>query len=170
MIESAGPMSAEEVLKMIKDVCEGLQFLHSQKEGPVIHGSVETSHVLKGKGGEWKLASFGATTFDGESPTSGKVKSDIWQLGVLIFMSLFGAHPFGGEGQDSEAAMSLKKGCALAIPPSRPRTLLEGRLCILMHWLLAPDAALRPTSKQVGVVLSHLDNMVATQLMKAVPP
>lgn len=169
-IESQGPMSAEEVLKMIKDVAEGLQFLHCQKEGPVIHGSVEAAHVLKGKGGEYKLASFGATHFDAESPGSPKVKSDIWQLGILIFMSLFGLHPFGGEGEKSEAANSLKKGCALAVPHGRPKSLLEGRLCILMHWLLVPDACLRPTAKQVSVLLGHLEKMVASQLIKALPP
>jgi len=170
ILKSKGPMSGEEVLQMLKDVVAGLEFLHGQKEGPVIHGSVYASHVLKGKGGEWKLASFGKTTFDGESEDSAVVKLDIWQLGALIFVALFGAHPFGRASEGSKAAMSLKEGCALKVPHQRPRTLLEGKLCILMHWLLAPDAALRPTSKQVGVVLSHLDGMVATQLMKAVPP
>jgi serine/threonine protein kinase len=170
ILESKGSMSAEEVLAMTKDVVAGLEFLHGQKEGPITHGSVETSHVLKGKKGEWKLAGFGATSFDGESPASAKVKSDVWQLGVLIFMSLFGVHPFGGKGQDSEAAMSLKKGCALPVPHGRPRSLLEGRLCILVHWLLVPDAALRPTAKQVGVLLGHLERMVASQIMKTLPP
>merc|ERR1719456_1883469 len=66
--------------------------------------------------------------------------------------------------------MALKEGCALAVPHARPASLLEGKLCILMHWLFAPDAALRPTSKQVGVMLGHLEKMVATQLMKAMPP
>lgn len=169
IIESKGPMSAEEVLKMVKDVTEGLQFLHGQKEGPVIHGSVETSHVVQGTGGEFKLTSFGATHFDAESPASPKVKSDIWQLGVLIFMSLFGIHPFGGEGEKSEAANSLKKGCPLAVPHHRPKSLLEGRLCILMHWLLVPEPCLRPTAKQVSVLLGHLEKMVATQLIKALP-
>merc|ERR1719161_2342035 len=170
IIEGKGPMSAEEVLKMVKDVAEGLQFLHGQKEGPVIHGSLETAHILKGKGGEFKLASFGATHFDADSPASPKVKSDIWQLGILIFMSLFGLHPFGGEAEKSEAANSLKKGCALAVPHQRPKSLLEGRLCILMHWLLVPDACLRPSAKQVSVLLGHLEKMVASQLIKALPP
>lgn len=169
ILQNQGPMSAEEALKMVKDVAEGLQFLHNQKEGPVIHGSVEVSHVLKGKGGEFKLSSFSATHFDAESPTCHKVKSDIWQLGVLLFVALFGIHPFGGEGENSEAANSLKKGCALAVPHGRPKSLLEGRLCILMHWLLVPDACLRPSAKQVSVLLGHLEKMVASQLIKALP-
>eukprot|EP00746_Dinoflagellata_sp_MGD_P124130 gnl/MRDRNA2_/MRDRNA2_58714_c0_seq1.p1 gnl/MRDRNA2_/MRDRNA2_58714_c0~~gnl/MRDRNA2_/MRDRNA2_58714_c0_seq1.p1 ORF type:complete len:692 (+),score=152.65 gnl/MRDRNA2_/MRDRNA2_58714_c0_seq1:148-2076(+) len=170
IIKSKGPMSGEEVLKMLKDVVAGLEFLHGQKEGPITHGSVEMSHVLKGQGGEWKLASFGKTSFDGESEGCAKVKLDVWQLGALIFVALFGAHPFGRASEGSKAAMSLKEGCALAVPHQRPRTLLEGKLCILMHWLLAPDHAVRPTAKQVGVLLGHLERMVASQIMKTLPP
>lgn len=159
---SGGTLKVQEALQVLEDVAAGLHSLHTSEDKPegkpVIHGSVRAEHVFCTKSGTWKLGSFGAAEA-GEQPD---VASDVLQLGVLIFKLLFGCAAEVLSGLDSKSA--------LPVPNGRPADALEGRLCLLLRWMLAADPVKRPTAKQVGVIVESLRSMPAVELIQAMPP
>lgn len=159
LTRNGGALKVDEALQVLEDVAAGLHCLHTAQSGPAIHGSVRPDHVLRGKSG-WKLGGFSALVASGEGGL--EEASDVLQLGILIFESLFGS--LEGEPCGPEASS------ALLVPHGRPADALEGRLCLLLRWMLAADPRRRPTAKQVTVMVDSLRCMPAKELMQAMPP
>eukprot|EP00759_Apiculatamorpha_spiralis_P051934 PhF_6_TR5550/c0_g1_i4/m.7920 len=117
------PLSVDRIREMFLDVLFGLQFLHGKG---VVHMDIKPENILVGKNGECKLADFGvcAVLNDTFEPTNNNRTSDVihsthgtplffapemlsgesfrgkatdvWALGVTLFIVMFGRLPFGG--------------------------------------------------------------------------
>lgn len=100
----AGYCSEKEAWRFIKDVAEGLDYIHNKG---IIHGDIKPSNVLISEGGyiindfdmEGDLASYAFTppewSKSGENITE---KSDVWSLGASVFYLINGTFIFNGRG------------------------------------------------------------------------
>lgn len=102
----------QEILSVIKQILEGIQYLHSNK---IIHRDIKPQNILIQEPLIIKLCDFGfSQTFKEEinmfqticgtplymSPEILKmqpytIKSEIWSLGVLFYNIFFNSHPYG---------------------------------------------------------------------------
>ena len=104
----AGYCSEREVWRFIRDVAEGLAYLHGKS---IIHQDIKPSNILIGDDG------YVITDFDmGSDPTSHAFtppewnpersgiteKSDIWSLGASVFTLINGSYLFSGRGGSAQ--------------------------------------------------------------------
>lgn len=168
MAQQDGSMKPDEVLHVLRDIADGLMCLHCMPSGPVLHGSLEPAHVVRGvETGNWKLGSFG-TAHKSLKDDPEDAASDIWQLGILLLTLLYGSTAF-----DQKFASKDEKGVhhqlVSSIPSQRPANNLEGRMCLLACWLLAAKPSMRPSAEQVVIAIASLGSMPAPQLGLAFP-
>lgn len=107
--------SPKHVLPIVKQVCEALDYAHS--EG-IIHRDIKPSNVMVKPNGDVMLMDFGIARLDGQSnmtqdgqtigtphymsPEQCKglqidSRSDLYSLAIVVYEMLSGARPFGGE-------------------------------------------------------------------------
>lgn len=102
----------EKIIKYTKDIINGLKYLH---ERYIIHGDIKASNILLDKDDNAVIIDFGISKyFNEEMHIKGtpyfmapenlnkdnrikNYKSDIWALGILIYLMLYGTLPFMGE-------------------------------------------------------------------------
>lgn len=131
-IESSGPLPAHEVRDIVRQLCAALEAAH---ERGIVHRDVKPANVLLGLDGRVRLADFGLgrdTTeaslshsaealigsphflapelLDGEAASPA---SDLWSVGVVVYLSLTGKRPFQA---DSLAALFAQIHAA-PVPP-----------------------------------------------------
>lgn len=155
-------MKSDDLLHVFRDVAEGLLCLHTADLGAVVHGSLEPEHIFRDlKSGVWKLGSYGAVT------RSSETASDIWQLGVLLLTVLFGSTAFSiCKGTSVDEVRDL---IVSSLPFGRPCSNMEGRLLVMIHWMLAAEPSQRPTAEQVVIALGKLGELPAPALALALP-
>jgi formylglycine-generating enzyme required for sulfatase activity len=139
-----GPLEVEKVREVLREVTQGLAYLHSQKQ---IHRDLKPANVLRVKG-RWKLSDFGLVRRLGNESYvqtanpigtiaymppeafEGKISPawDMWSLGIMAVQMLAGSIPY----QFSEPTQLLKQvmNGAIELPtlPDEFRHIVEGCL------------------------------------------
>jgi len=123
------PIESEEAVWILFNICEGLKFAHAQK---IIHRDLKPQNILL-KNGVPKISDWGLSRIISETTTTtamsftpyyaapeqinNRVKderTDIWQLGVILYELVTGALPFKG---DSMVEIGMNIATKDPIPP-----------------------------------------------------
>lgn len=176
-------ISEEEAWKLLRDVAEGLAYLHG-KNPPVIHQDIKPDNILISDEGIYMITDFGISSrvrstlrksqamkssggtlaYMGperfsQNPTP-IMASDVWSLGAMMFELLTGQPPFGEHGgllQKSGADMPL-----INADYSQP-------LKDIIYKCLATNTWDRPTAKQAGEYASlHLMGIDTSELLESI--
>ena len=144
---SAGKLPADEVLQIVQQVCEALQFAHDQG---VVHRDIKPENILLDQRGRVKIADFGLAKLNAdpqtpvsltgtqqvlgtfnymapeqlEKPGSVDHRADIYSLGVVLYELLTGELPIGrfplpGEKQSQFAPLDQVVARTLEKEPQR---------------------------------------------------
>ncbi len=144
---AAGRLPAEEVLQIVQQVCEALQFAHDQG---VVHRDIKPENILLDQRGRVKIADFGLAKLSAdpqlpvsltgtrqvlgtfnymapeqiEKPGSVDHRADIYSLGVVLYELLTGELPMGrfqlpGETQPRYAPLDQVVARTLEKEPQR---------------------------------------------------
>ena len=129
-VEQSGKLTPREVLKIIPQICEALQFAHD--EG-IVHRDIKPENVLLDKKGRVKIADFGLAKLLGQPPQNFRLtgtrdvmgtphymapeqvehpqavdhRADIYSLGVVFYEMLTGELPLGRFGPPSSRARDV---------------------------------------------------------------
>ncbi|EAX92585.1 CAMK family protein kinase [Trichomonas vaginalis G3] len=163
LLKKKGNLTEFETVKVIKDVLEGLVYLHDNR---VIHRDIKLENFLVGKDGRVKIADFGLSTklsYDDEkkytvcgtpnylSPEiladaskGHSYEVDIWAIGVSVYAMLIGRPPF----QTARTKLTYEhiKTCSYLFPVE-PKISQAARDFIKSTLQIKPE--LRPTAQEL---------------------
>lgn len=182
------PMSWGEALPLLIEVCEGLQALHQRG---VTHGDLRAQHVLLREPPRGALLiDFGVSVAFGAPPAPGLDKSlaywaperltfaaatpatDLYSLGVLMFLCLAGRLPFIPEAASEEdpvdPAQRLSELHRSAPPPALARPDVPPAVVALVARLMSKEPSKRPP--KVDAVLEVLRHPEGVALSVVSPP
>lgn len=157
IVAADGALSAEETARIGRDLAQALGVVHAVG---LVHGDVKAENVMRESGGRIVLMDFGAggdaRLLAGQRLISGTprylppevldgaplgVSSDIYALGVLLFLLLSGRYPY--QAIDAAALREeQRRNDRPRLPALRPD--IEAPLCALIEGCLAVDPAQRP--------------------------
>jgi len=178
-------IEGEIVLPILRDVVQGLRFLHSY-EPPVIHGDLKAQNILVDSKLRAKVADFGLSQKKRVGATgtpfwmapellTGKsyntVKSDCYSFGIMLYEIYSRKEPY--EGEDPQ--MALRQVCDPNINkrPPIPKT-CPPKMTAIMTECVHVESKLRPSFEEIDDRLKRLDtdavepglNMISKQLSK----
>lgn len=194
--KAPGDVPDDECVEVVLHMSRALDHLHNLKM-PTEHLGITPDHILwSGTSGQWKLCDFGSCVIkvvqeEEEAPdeeireiiskcilepadrppeysADGKVPLfplaiDIWMLGITLFQTMFVRKPF--KKLDGETLRY-----PLEVPGWAAMTPRGGKLCILLHWMLAQQPRSRPTAGQLSEVLEKWRRIKPLNLASACSP
>lgn len=187
--ESGRLLPAKAARDLGEQLAMGLCHLHGQS---ILLGRLTPGGVLLGADGCWKLGDLGhasrlpigaedwrqqcrdaggAPAFASACETPPEARGsrdldlapemDVWLLGHLLTLVLIGA-----------AACSVLVDDGAAALPASPKALMDplvARFWLLLHWLLAPRPAQRPTAHEAMALLNAVAHMAPGELLEEMP-
>ncbi|MFC9893849.1 protein kinase [Nocardia sp. NPDC127579] len=162
---TAGPLPVAVAARLGRGVLAGLRAAHAVG---VLHRDVKPANVMLREDGSPVLTDFGIAAIDGLNGLTstghlvgsleyvaperlggqeGLPASDLWSLGLVLYVAVEGFHPMRRETTVAILAAVL----AGEVPPPRR----AGALTPLLEALLVPDPARRPTAEQVDQLLAQ---------------
>ena len=168
VLQSGSPMDISNVLSIVRQVAEALEYAHSQN---VIHRDLKPANILLPDDGRVKITDFGIAKFAGrvgtvrtdsligtpsymspEQVTGGKVdaRSDMFSLGIILYTMLTGQKPFAGD----TAAVMFKIAYEDPPPPSRLNSQISRAHDYIVLGCLAKDP-----DKRYGSASAFLDDL-----------
>lgn len=125
------PMACDEAAWILFNVCEGLKYAHARS---IVHRDLKPQNIML-KNGVPKVADWGLSRVMAESTSTTKTsftpyyaspeqisggkkdaRTDVWQLGVILYELLSGALPFTGENM---VEIGMKIATAEPLPPTQ---------------------------------------------------
>ncbi len=185
LIDKAGPLPIDQVVKLGREIAAALAFAH---ERGIVHRDVKPQNVLLSEG-RAKVTDFGiARSLDVEhgvtqtgtvlgtsnyiapEQASGQPiddRSDVYSFGVVLFELLTGTVPFEGESFVAVALQHINEP-APSVLERRPDT--PPRLARLVDAMLVKDHDARPSMDEVHGELDAVDRPEAGDRTVVVPP
>ena len=154
LLEGDKPLPRDRACQVASDIAQGLQYAHSYN---IVHGDLKPENVLFMKTGEakitdWGLGKFATSTSRGRGYTPGYAapeqiekfiidkRSDVYQLGLLLYEMLTGDNPF------AHGTLEERDKKVLGFIPRRPSEVNQelGPLDDIIMRCLEKDPASRP--------------------------
>lgn len=123
MLAEHGPWSANEAAVVGQEVCRALAAVHG---AGLVHGDVKAQNVMRESGGRFVLMDFGAGRFSDRHPAvtraagtplylapevlqggQATVQSDLYALGVLLYLLVTGSYPVQGASMEQLIAAHI---------------------------------------------------------------
>lgn len=173
ILAAQGPMSAGEAAIVGQELCRALGAVHA---AGLVHGDVKAQNVIRESGGRFVLMDFGAGQFIDQGRPDGKrapgtplylapevlqgghvtVQSDIYALGVLLYLLVTGTYPVKATTTDELVAAHVR---------GQRRHLRDARPDLPDTFIAAVERALDPDPQRrystVGELLSALTRVTA---------
>ena len=173
ILAAQGPMSAGEAAIVGQELCRALGAVHA---AGLVHGDVKAQNVIRESGGRFVLMDFGAGQFIDEGQSDGKraagtplylapevlqgsrvtVQSDIYALGVLLYLLVTGTYPVKASSTEELIAAHQR---------GQRRHLRDARPDLPDAFIAAVERALDPKPQRrystVGELLSGLTRVTA---------
>jgi len=182
-LESGPPLSLREVLRIIRQVADALDFAHRQG---IVHRDIKPSNVLLDKQGTVKVADFGIAKVTGQSTeltVAGSVmgspqylspeqirgeeldgRSDIFSLGVVLYELLSQKRPFDGDTITTLVYQILHK----EPPPISELRAVPERLEALLRRMLAKSRDDRfATAAELAVEVAACERELSDETLSA---
>lgn len=169
-----GPMPIKEALKIIQQVCDGLQAVHDCN---IVHRDLKPANIMVLNDGLVKITDFGVARPETSDLTEhdsligtmaymapeimlGKETTssvDIYSLGVIMYLALTGEVPFRAETPAQLVMMHVKK---TPVPPRKLRPEIPNWVNRLILSMLAKTVKERPRDARSisQTIQSNLDN------------
>ncbi len=183
IIEQRGPLSRDEIVRIISQVCDALHYAHTLAHQPVIHRDLKSNNILIENGtGRAVLTDFGIAqrvgapnldshligTAEYMSPEHAQGKptderSDLYSLGVIMYEMATGELPFRPSTPGPHAAKEvLAKHCSeRPKPPREVNPRVSPSLDAIIMLLLEKDPDRRYQS--AAVLQAHLTQQWTTE-------
>jgi eukaryotic-like serine/threonine-protein kinase len=178
-----GPLSLREVLRIVRQVADALEYAHSQG---IVHRDIKPSNILIDTIGRVKVADFGIAKMAGQSTeltVAGSVmgspqylspeqirgeeldgRSDLFSLGVVLYELLSGSRPFAGETITTLVYQILHK----EPPPVSALRAIPPRVEELLRRMLAKDRDERmATAAEVAKELAAIEAELSDETLAA---
>ena len=173
ILAAQGSMSAGEAAIVGQELCRALGAVHA---AGLVHGDVKAQNVIRESGGRFVLMDFGAGQFIDQGRTDGKratgtplylapevlqggrvtVQSDIYALGVLLYLLVTGTYPVKAASNEELVAAHMR---------GQRRHLRDARPDLPDTFIAAVERALDPDPQRrfatVGELLSALTRVTA---------
>ena len=183
LLEAKGVLSLGEVLRIVRQTAEALDYAHRQG---IVHRDIKPSNILIDKHGRVKVADFGIAKVAGQSTeltVAGSVmgspqylspeqirgedldgRSDIFSLGVVVYELLLGRRPFEGDSITTLVYQILHKD----LPAISELRAVPPRLEQLLSRMLAKDRDARlANAAEVAREIAAIENELPDETLVA---
>jgi len=188
VLKETGPFSLDEALRLGEEICEALWICH--QEG-IVHGALNPQNIFLTPEGHIKLADlviegeiresipqktqhlFEGADFASPDELSGAPadkRSDIYSLGLLVYLMLTGKRPFNPTGTLKSLESVPKRMKELPPPPSAFNQALPKTIDDILLKALNPDPQLRFATVRDFKDSLHSRNLVLVAQSSDLPP